>query len=223
MRALILDPSHEHRSTLFLSLKAAECFESIRAASELGKDESHLSEFDVVYISSRYPEHIAVSLAREAQSYQVWTVMTAPARGTGPAISSNLLREFDGVLFEPYTIDEVSRTAVKNEDVPERSPEGRMYKAMEVLVAELRSLQSFIAASKVKGRKAGIAELVFREMAECVRAFEDNLQLTYFMALFAEYQETKSHPQGAYRGSSQRVRSLVSRKALTEVRKVLNG
>lgn len=171
--------------------------------------------YDVVFVSYRIASEEVVSFikqGKEAKHAQdaAFILILENADQNSSVVASNMLVGADGLLFEPFSVDqlvEITRLAAK---VKRERADAREKAALKVLVQDISTQIDLLSQLKKHGYDVGTTQKKLREVCAVLKTLDPNA-LNYYFETVVEHLENAPLPRPlagklAYGGVSSRVK-----------------
>lgn len=222
--ALIVDPELDTRMRLKQATTAVHNFGKVFQVGSLREALQKLqgdSPIDVIFINNRFERaEVDQFIAQGKESSQgqdsaYVTVMQAKDQQSA-TIADTMLKGFDGLLFEPYSVDvlvEITKIAAKVKG--ERRAQ-RELAAIKFLLGDVINQLDQISYNLSQGKEVGPSFKKFKDAAVVLKSFEGEKLAKYYEIAVDSFMNVpvpkKVFSRVKYGGASSRVKSRMEKK-----------
>ncbi|MCB0328488.1 MAG: hypothetical protein KDD70_02460 [Bdellovibrionales bacterium] len=154
-----------------------------------------IEKYQLICISSSFAKEAAEAIQECITEHPklegVPTILLVDSSLTQGDVITQLLLGYDGVLMQPFSIEEMNLVVDSAFASIEAEHQRRERTLMKVFAQSLRECQSDTAYQLSHGSPARISRRVMHELAKSVRELPTHFYMSYFMALFREYERER--------------------------------
>lgn len=225
--AIVIDPDTQARMRLKTATASVPFFGEVRLQSSLDETLRMLNSAahqDVVFIANRFEQKDItrfVKGGKETQGGQdsAYVIVLSTKDQESTAVASNVLGGADGLLFEPYSVDQlVEITELAARIKAERSQE-REAAALKFLMQDIVKQIDRVAYIKSCGFDVGRNLKLLKDMCGVFETLDEATMALYYeiAAIAFESAPVPNYPKKNYKGVSERVRKKMEQKIVAEL------
>ena len=187
---------------------------------------------DVVFISTRIGQENVAGFIKEGKTTpqgqdSAYILVLPMAKSDGASVATSMIGGADGMLFEPYSVDQLVEISLLAAKVRKERSGAREEAALKFLLADIMHQIDLIAYSKSCGYETGQAMKHFKQVCSVLTTLEGESKIRYY-GLMVDAFEAAPMAQGLYDrkkygGASSRVKKKMAEKLAAEVEKLGNS
>lgn len=231
--AYIVDPEIDTRMRLKQVTASVVEFGKVHQLTDLRSAMSKLEKeggCDVMFLSHGFSKDEVTAFIRKAKESPkgqdtAFVLLVSANNQESANVAANVLVGADGLLFEPYSVDqcvEITRLAGK---VKKERSGAREQAAMTFLLNDVMSTLDSIAYLKSAGYDVGRGFKKFKQMCKVFQNMQGESKQAYYKMAVERFIDaplpTKMFQQKKYSGASSRVKKKMEEKLLEELEKGL--
>ena len=225
LNAAIIEPDPGARDRLRQACAASGCFDEI----VMSKDSPEILEqvrsgngFDVVFVSGRVDQaKLVLSQLKATFSPRDTAYVLVGERACSElGVISDLFDGFDGVLFEPFSVESLTEITELVARVQHDRAAARERIAIDLLVRELTGLIGELANCEQAGYRAPVTRRVLQEIRAVLAELSPEAAAYYYQALAEQFSSLHA-PRRIYKGVSNRIRQKEQAKLETAAQEKL--
>ncbi|RMD85318.1 MAG: hypothetical protein D6808_05485 [Candidatus Dadabacteria bacterium] len=225
--ALIVDPNPQNRNRLKYAISVCGLFNKViqshgpeDAAAKLLEHKSELltlkSPFYIFFSYLLRPAEIKAYIEQTKEKFQSYTfktvlVINASQENRQQMIETAIVLGIDGLLFEPYSAQELSEVI---QGTLKHPPLKNEFSPLSMLIKEIMAeLDGVAELHASQGEKAKAALEEFKQRLSILEGFDEEDLENYYAAAVELFGKSKTPKKiKPYRGASQRVKQILERK-----------
>lgn len=231
--ALIIDPDLDTRMRLKAATTSVVEFGKVHLITSISETSRKLEAggeaVDVMFLSYRFERaDIAafIKSAKETKTAQdaAYVLVLQTKEQDSQTVAENVMIGADGLLFEPYSVDQLVEITALAARVKKERSDAREAAALKFLLKDVMHQIDLIAYLKSVGYDVGRGIRRFKQMCEVFRTLEGNSKEVYYnlaVDMFSEAPFPKKIYQKTYKGASSRVKKKMEQKLIEELEKDL--
>lgn len=223
-RALLIEPDGDKRVKLRQVAAAAPCFDRVEPMAAFKDALLRLEQpnCDVIFIGF-FPVEEATKFIEEAKKTATgrlcaYVLIQGKRQQSETDAAATILAGADGVLYEPYSVDNLVDTTKIADRIKEADAELKRQAAVSVLLTNMTSEVDNLGARLIRGEdeeiKNGLDRL--KAVAAQVKVVTKGVLTEYFSLLSKAFVEAEAPPSAqsrqAYGGVSARVQRILDKK-----------
>ena len=227
--AIIIDTDMDTRMRLKQVCSSVVNFGKVTPMGSFNEALSRLrgdQRVDVVFVTSRLGQDMIAGFIKDGkaspQGLDSAYILVLPTKSSdGGTIAQSVMMGADGVLFEPYSVDQLVEITVLSARVRKERASAREEAALKFLLADMISQIDLIAYSKSCGYETGQSIRHFKQVCSVLDTLEGESLQRYY-SLVVDAFENAPIPQNLaarkkYGGASSRVKKRMAEKLAAEV------
>lgn len=187
------------------------------------------SNIDVVFISHHFPQDQVAQFIKDCKAISAgqdtaYILVLKGNENASSLIAQSMMIGADGVLFEPYSVDQLVEITLLSAKVRKERASAREEAALKFLIHDMMQQVDMIAYSKSCGYEVGASLRHFRQACDVLKSLEPESLQTYFR-IVVDLFEVAPLPAALlqrkkYGGASSRVKKKMADKIAAEVEKI---
>lgn len=229
--ALIIEPDIDARMRIKQATTAAPKFGHIHSANSISDAMTQIEYLedpvDIIFVSKRVPfdkmqSFFQFSRASKRTEDAAHVVLFQSQEEGNALIKTILELGADGILCEPYSVDQLSEitelaTFIKRERAKERERG-----AISILIDDLARQIDLVSVLKATGGEPGQSRKALLELSRLAKGLSEEGKEFYFEKLVDKFSALPAPPKAFqasfYSGASERVKKLLSKKRAMLIR-----
>ncbi|MCB0352803.1 MAG: hypothetical protein KDD64_04735 [Bdellovibrionales bacterium] len=231
--ALIIDPDLDRRMRLKSATTSVVQFRKVHLLNSLEDATSRLnggSVVDVIFITSALPQPEIATFIRGAKELKTgqdaaYILVLQAKDQESSTVASTVMIGADGLLFEPYSVDQLVEITELAARVKSERGLAREQAALGFLLNDIMQQIDMIAYLKSVGYDVGRGIKRFKQMCGVLNSLgSESLAMYYDLAVtkFSEAPFPKKMYQKNYKGASKRVKDKMEQKLLAKLEEGLS-
>ena len=231
-KALIVDSDLDTRMRLKAATTSVVQFGKVQLISTLGEATKRVESgetTDVIFVSHGFEQDDVIDFiktAKETKAAQdaAYILVLRTSEQDSTTVAQNVMIGADGLLFEPYSVDQLVEITELAARVKAERSQGREEAAIRFLLTDIMRQVDLIAYLKSCGYDVGRGIKRFKQMCKVLDALEADAREIYYrvaIEMFSEAPFPKKIYEKSYAGASKRVRERMEKKLLEELEKDL--
>jgi len=186
-------------------------------------------QVDVVFLSHHFPQDTIAQFIKECKTTpagqdSAYILVLKNQENQSSQMATSMMIGADGVLFEPYSVDQLVEITLLSAKVKKERAADREEAALKFLIHDIIQQVDMIAYSKSCGYEVGTTFKSFRQMCAVIAALEPESLPTYYRIVVDMF-EAAPIPvalmqRKKYGGASNRIKQRMVDKIAAEVKKM---
>jgi DNA-binding NarL/FixJ family response regulator len=228
-QCIIIDPELPSRMKLKSAATSAQNVGTVHAVNGYEAAAPYLTdseEVDVVFVSGAYEKHVLteiIEVGKKTPQGQdaAFVVVLKNQTDSSSEVGSYMILGADGILSEPYSVDQLDRITKLSVKIRAERAEERQRIALTLMINDVIQQIDLLACLKASQCELGTSIRAFREMCGPLHALTD-AQLEIYLSLAVEEFSKAPLPQrsftaSSYTGVSRRLRRRMESKIENEI------
>ncbi len=196
--------------------KIAECLEKLQAGQRL----------DVIFISARFEPDVTAAFIAQAKTLPAgqdaaFVMLMRQRDKESASVASSVLNGADGLLFEPFSVDQLTEITVLAAKVRKERSGAREGAALKFLLSDIINQVDQIAYLKGCNFETGPSVKKLKEMCTVFQALSEESKVLYVQLAIEAFENAPLpkliYQRKKYSGASSRVQKRMEQKALSAI------
>ncbi len=227
LTSLVIEPDNSARIRIKTAIQAVPMFTKCQTASNFMEAQGRLESdpYDVIFISHHLPKEKVndfVHNAKQKQNSEASAlILVLPSQASGDIIK-DLLTGADGMLMEPYSVDQLTEITRIAQKVKKENQDRKEKLAVKMLIKDLTFFIDLAARAKGLTIDPILAVKAVRKLGTSIALFNE-VKKNYFHEEFfnlATDKEASAKRQVVPKSPSARVRKIYEEKVKAELSRI---
>lgn len=227
--ALIVEPDIDARMRLKQSTTALHCFENLHHVNSLREAQSFVEiapqRIDILFVSKRIPPEdmrLFFTSCREKGKARTaaYVVLFQSVTEGANLIKSILELGADGILCEPYSVDQLSEISELAIKVRKEKSDILEKKMLTLLYEDFVKQIDLIACLRAAKCEPGFSAKVLKDLGETLKRLPESTKKNFIEVCLEKFPEAPIPPEAltpkTYGGASERVKRMMAKKRLNQ-------
>jgi response regulator of citrate/malate metabolism len=227
LTSLVVEPDNNARIRIKTAIQAVPMFTKCQTSANFQEAQSRLDSdpYDVIFLSHHLPKekvHDFVTTAKQKQNSEASAlILVLPAQASGDIIK-DLLTGADGMLVEPYSVDQLTEITRIAQKVKKENQERKEKLAVKMLVKDLTFFMDLAARAKGLNVDPVMAIRALRKLGSAINTFNDAKRAFFHEEFFtlATDKDASAKRQIVPKSPSARIRKIYEEKVKSELQRI---